>query len=495
MEDNREVNTKQQNMTDKTIKGLHSQTLIVAIKAVLSLVYFASMSRLLTPDDFGYFALITAVTTILNSLSEAGLGSSVIQKKDASKDFASTAFTLSLILGLFFSVILFVFSNLFSQLVCGTNTLSLAFKIMSSIIFIQAANNITWALYMRKLDFFKFGILQVSADLLSYIIGISFAWNRFGFYSIVAATVSNQLFLTTILFILKKYQFRLIIVKSYIKEIIGYGGWLTASVIVRNFTNEIDKVIIGRMLPIADLGAINRPQGFVSRISTQINGIFDTVLFPILSSIKNETSRIERAYIKIVSLVFTLSLLLGSILSLGSKIVIEVFFGSQWIHLRPILIIFSLALIIHGYSRIADSFFRSLGIVKLYFMARLINWVIYITAVYIGCHFGIMGASIAMVIGSCISCIIKYLMQRREIGVSTSTLLIEILKNTAFIAIVFIMSLIVMFTLPSGDYLGLAVFLLVIAISMAFFPKVYGIIFREIVIDRYLKFAKKIRIY
>ena len=132
-------------MTDKTIKGLHSQTLIVAIKAVLSLVYFAIMSRLLTPDDFGYFALITAVTTILNSLSEAGLGSSVIQKKDASKDFASTAFTLSLILGLFFSVILFVFSNLFSQLVCGTNTLSLAFKIMS-LMFLVFFNNYSAAL-------------------------------------------------------------------------------------------------------------------------------------------------------------------------------------------------------------------------------------------------------------------------------------------------------------------------------------------------------------
>lgn len=482
-------------LTQKTIKGVHSQTVIVALKAVLSLVYFAIMSRLLTPDDFGYFALITAVTTILNSLSEAGLGSSVIQKKDITKDFASTAFTLSLCLGIFFSLLLLIFARGFSNLVCGTDELQSAFRIMSSIIFIQAANNITWALYMRKLDFFKFGILQVCADTLSYVVGIWFAMNGYGFNAIVAASVANQLFLSLILAIMKKYQFRIIIVKSFVREIIGYGGWLTASVILRNLTNEIDKVIIGRMLPIADLGAINRPQGFVSRISSQINGIFDTVLFPILSSIQDDKKRIERAYVKIVTLVFSFSLLLASALSLGSKLIIDIFFGSQWEHLRPILIIFSFALIIHGYSRIADSFFRSLGIVKKYFLARLINWIIFVSAVWIGCHFGIFGASLAMAIGSGLSCVVKFMMQRRQVGVSSLGLLKEVVKNNCYVALLFIVCVSVMFAAPLGEYMGLVMFVAIFGISIVLFPRLFGEIFMNAVIDRYLKGMRKIRIY
>lgn len=489
------VENNQTNITAKTVKGVHSQAAIVAIKAVCSLVYFAIMSRLLTQDDFGYFALITAVTTILNSLSEAGLGSSVIQKKDLNKDYASTAFSLSLLLGLFFTIFLFFFAKQFSFLVCGQDKLTLAFKIMSSIIFIQAANNITWALYMRKLDFLKFGILQVMADTISYVIGICFALKGFGFYSIVASTVANQIFFTIILAVLKKYQFRFIIIRAYIKEIVGYGGWLTAAVILRNLTDEIDKVIIGRMLPIADLGAINRPQGFVNRISSQINGIFDTVLFPILSSIQNDTNRIGRAYIKIMSIVCALSLILGALLSLGSKLIIDIFFGPQWENLRTILIIFSLALIINGFSRIADSFFRSLGIVKKYFIARLINWVVFITAVWLGCHYGILGATLAMVTGSFISCLIKYAMQQSNIGIHTSTLLVSIFKNTGLIAIVFIISLMVMYNLPYGDYIGLVTFILITFASMILFPGLYGQIFRENVIYRYLKFAQKCRIY
>lgn len=475
-----------QSNSEKAIKGARSQTIIVLMKGALSLVYFSIMSRLLTPDDFGYFALITAVTTILASLSEAGFGSAVIQKKDANNSYSSTAFTLSLCLGVFFSVLLFFGAPMFSKLVCRTLELTLAFKIMSSIILLSGINNITWALYMRKLDFFKFGILQILSETLSYIVGVIFAFKGYGFYSIVAAAVANQLFLTLILISLKKYQFKFVIVKKYVKEIIGYGGWLTASVILRNLTDEIDKVIIGRMLPLTDLGAINRPSGFVNRISSQVNGIFDTVLFPILSSIQDDPEIVKRAYAKSMSLIVTLSIILSASMILCSDLILYVFFGSQWLFLKPILIIFSLGLILNGFSRLSDSFFRSLGIVKRYFFARLINWVIVITLVWLACHLNITIVAIAMVLGNLISCCIKYIMQRNYIRVGTLLLLRNIFENTWLIILLFLISYTVYLLVPYGKYLGIVLFISLLGVTMVFTPKMYGRVVREMLIDRYI---------
>jgi len=482
------------NTTDKAIKGAHSQTFIVAIKGLLSLVYFSVMSRLLTPDDFGYFALITAVTTIIGSISEAGLGSAVIQKKNPDEEYISTAYTLSLILGILFSLILLLGSNLFSRLVSGADELNIAFKLMSVILVCQSFNNITWALYMRKFDFFKFGVIQICADMMSYFIGIFFALKNTGFYAIVAASISNCLILTISLIFLGRVRFNIRIVWSSAKQIINYGGWLTAAVILRNLTNEIDKVIIGRMLPITDLGAINRPQGFVNRISTQINGIFDTVLFPILSEIQDDRDKIGRAYIKIVSLVTTLSIFISGLLSIGSKFIINVFFGGQWLHLQPILIIFSFAMMIHGYSRIADSFFRSLGIVKQYFWARAINWIIVITLVYIGCHFGIMGATICMTFGSFISCIVKYSMQKKHIGVSTKALSLSILRNITapLIMLIMVSSIVMYFNIE--DLVGIIMYVVVIFLTIILIPQIYGTIFRQVIINRYFKGLRKFQI-
>lgn len=471
---------------NKTIKGVHHQTVIVAAKGVLSLIYFSIMSRLLTQDDFGYFALLTAITTILLSLSEAGLGSAVIQRKTTDSAFTSTAFTLSIILGSIFAVILFAGADVFSNMVIGGDKLSLAFRIMSSMILLQAFTNITWSLYMRNLDFLKFGVLQLCSDVLSYATAVFFAINGYGFYAIVAQVVSNQIILTIILFMLGKIDYKLQIKRGYIREIINYGGWLTGAVILRNLTNEIDKIIIGRLLPISDLGALNRPQGFVGRITVQVTGIFDTVLFPILSSIQDDKDKIARGYVKIVAIVVTLSLILGTFITLGSRIVIDIFFGSQWEHLQPILAIFAMIMMVHGFSRVEDSFFRSLGILKRYFLARLINWAVLITCVVIGCNWGIMGAAVSMATGSIISCVIKYIMQYKAIGVSTSELIKTIIKNIGMPLILFMVCLIIKYIMPFGDYIGISIYSILLLFTMVFVPQVYGSIFRETVIDRYL---------
>ena len=482
-------------LTGKTFKGIHSQTVIVAVKAILSLSYFSIMSRLLTPEDFGYFALITAVTTILSSLSEAGLGSSVIQRKNPDEGYISTAFTLSIISGLLFCAILNFGANIFSSWVIGSNKLSLAFHLMSVILICQSINNIISALYMRNLNFLRYGVLQICSDLTSDIIGISIAYSGYGYYAIVLAVVFNNLILTIIFLILGKVRFRFLLIRQYIKDIIGYGGWLTASVILRNLTDEIDKIIIAKFLPISQLGAINRPQGFVSRITIQINGIFDTVLFPILSEIREDGDKIARAYINIMSLTVTFSLFIASGLLLSSNLIINIFFGSQWLYLRNILIIFSFAALINGASRIADSFFRSLGIVKKYFLTRIINWGIYVISVIIGCKYGILGVSIGMVSGTLFSLIIKYLMQFKDVGVNTYSLLITIFKNILTPLLVFTVFFLLEILFNVSEIFCILGFLVSILVTMISFPSIYGRLFRINVIDRYLLRMKKFRIF
>ena len=88
------------NKTKTLFKGMSVQTLVTIVMGVLEITYFAIMSRLLTKSDFGYFAAIGGVMAICMSLSDAGLGSAVIQKKDASEKHVSTAFSLSCIMNI-----------------------------------------------------------------------------------------------------------------------------------------------------------------------------------------------------------------------------------------------------------------------------------------------------------------------------------------------------------------------------------------------------------
>ena len=66
--------------SQKVLKGISSQTFVTILLGGVELISFSIMSRLLTKEDFGYYAAITAITTVFASFSETGIGSAIVQQ-------------------------------------------------------------------------------------------------------------------------------------------------------------------------------------------------------------------------------------------------------------------------------------------------------------------------------------------------------------------------------------------------------------------------------
>lgn len=468
---------------NKVYKGMKSQTIVTIVMGILEVIYFAIMSRLLNKEDFGYFAVITAVTAILQTLTEAGLGSSVIQKKDPSAKFISTAFTLSILTGVFFCIFLIVGAGFFSNLMLGTNYLKSAFMLMSIPLFLSNINSIARAMMMRKLDFLKFGIYQTIAYIISSAIGIVMAYNGYGFYAIITVAITNQLCTTIILYGINKFSPGLCLNKNMAKEIFSYGGWLTGAAIVRSIIEQLDKLILSRWLSVSMLGAFNRPSGFLSQITTKINGIFDTILFPILSGIQDDEEKIKSAYIKATTLVVTCSLILTYLFILGSKLCIEIFFGSSWLNLVGILQILSISVVFLGYGRIADCFMRSLGIVKTYFCNRFIACIITVICLYYGCKFGGMtGAAIGLTLSRIFDVVIKIILLKNRIKINRFQFYSEIFKSNIIPFIAFLFSFYLISYITYGSIISCIIFCVIVISTVVFFPNLYGIIFANNII-------------
>ena len=164
------------NKSDKVFKGMRSQSIVTILLGVVSLVYFSIMSRLLGQEEFGYLAIITAVTTILSEISNAGLGSAVIQHKDITHGYVQTAFTLSVSVGMFFMVFLFLCAGWLSSLLVQNDVLVTPFRIMSLTLLGYNINSVLRATYMRQLQFMRYGLQELMALTLSSIIGVVMAY-------------------------------------------------------------------------------------------------------------------------------------------------------------------------------------------------------------------------------------------------------------------------------------------------------------------------------
>ena len=388
------------------IYGVSIQSVIVILKGGLEIIVFAIMSRLLTKVEFGYYAAITGIVFIVSSITEAGFGSAVIQKKDASAKFVRTAFSLSWITGSIGSLCMFIVTPYIAKILIDESVI-IPLRIMSINIFLACTASVGRSLLMKNLEFKKYGQYELCAYFLSSLIGIVMAILNLGLYSIVAISVCNMILINVMLYVNSVKIPQFCINLHEIREIVSFGGWLTMGVVVNNITQQLDRLLLPKWLSVEMLGAYNRPAGFVNTTTGQINGIFDTVLFPMLSKLQNDIGRVQSVLLSAVSVLNAFSAVMFCLFFFNANLIIFVFFGKEWLSLSYVFQIISIYIIFNIDSRLVDSFFRSLGLVKLGFFLRSISAILTFLLIYIGCNWGLYGVATAIVCANILTVSIK----------------------------------------------------------------------------------------
>lgn len=476
-------------LSEKALRGFSSQTLIVIGIGVVNLIYFSVMSRLLSKEDFGYFAIITAITTILDEISSAGLGSAVIQRKTLEKDFFYSALTLSILIGLFFTLALFLSADSLSLFYAGGSALTLGLRIMSITFLSHNITSPLRALYIREMRFLRYGSFQLATLIFSCLTGMLLAYHGVGFMAIVIASTLAPLSLAIILLLINYSKIGFCFNKTYFSEIFSYGGWLTASGVVRSIYDQLDKLITTKWIPISLLGAYNRPVGFVGQVSGQINGIFDTVLFPILSACQDDVTKMKKSYLLCSELVLVPALIISVSFILCSHLIISVFLGEKWLDLVPVFRIASLGMVFMFYNRIGDCFFRSLGIVKEYFYVRVVVCILSVASIYFGCKYGIYGLAVSVMIAKFVESMVKtvFFQIRLRFAYSEFFRSMIIVGALPVVLLCILMALQIYGQSVFYDVVSLTLFWGLLAIFVKIRPTILGNNFNTYVINKYFK--------
>ena len=480
----------------KVYKGFVSQSFVTITSGILSLVYFSFMSRLLTKEEFGFYAVVISLLVIIESISEAGLGSTIIQKKNADSDFVYTAFSLSVILGIIFSLLTFILAPWLSDITVGSYELISLIRLLSVNILLMSLISVVRATYMKKLDFLKYGTIQIGMYVVSASLGVYLAYTNHGVFAPVIANIVDQILLVLVLYTMANFVPKFKIVRQKVHEIISYSGWLTASVIVRAINDQIDKLLMPRLLSVEQLGTYNRPSGFVAQLKNKFFGIFDTILFPILSNVQDDIKKIRSAYGQVFSLLILLAASISFCMMLISDIIIAVFLGSQWESLETLLHVMSLEIVFGAYRRICDCFFRSLGYVRMYFVTRCISMFTTILFVAIGCRYGIYGVAWAVILAHLLDAIIKISYLNYKISYSNIKYYKMLISTFCVPFVIFCVCYALKMLIGINSILCLTVFLMLMGVLMIKVPRLFGEIYtsqiyKPYVLSKVNKFFKK----
>ena len=486
-------NNNQESNTTKAIKGMSSQTIVTIVLGVVEVVSFSIMSRLLTQEDFGYYAAITAITAVFASFSETGIGAAIVQQKELTKRFVDNAFTISLLFGSFISILLLVLSGPLSRSVADESMMA-PLMLMSGTLLLNCLTSVNNSIMQRNLQFLRIGFIRLIALVVTTIIAVWLAYKGYGYYAILTKAVLTAVITYFLSLIMCRTRFGFALDGQTFKKIFSFSGWLMASVLFRNLAHRIDSLMMPRLLSVSSLGAYNRPKDFVEQISSRASGIFDSALFPVLSGLQNNLSALNSAYRRSLYLMNMFALLLSMALMFNNGLIIRIFFGEQWLYLRPVMFVVSLSVLFSFDGRLADCYLRSLAMTKQQFFFRVFETVMNIIGVLIGFKWDIFGVAIGILVTNAISKILKILYVGIKVDMTPASTIGIILSSWRY-ALILLPIFVVAYVLLPSSWLGFCVmttiFIVASMIVFLLMPGFVGHEYKEVVYTKVILFIKK----
>ena len=250
------------------------------------------LARLLMPEDYGTIALVTVFTTIMQVFVDSGLGTALIQKKDADDLDFSSVFYFNFVVCIVLYLVMF-FAAPFIASFYNMPELTPVVRVISLTIVISGIKGVQQSFVSRNMLFKRFFYATLGGTIFSAFLGIAMAYAGFGVWAIVAQQLSNTAIDTLILWITVKWRPKLMFSWNRLKGLLSFGWKILCSALLDTVYNNLRSLLIGKVYSSADLAYYNEGKKFPNLIVTNINTSIDSVLLPAMSKEQDDKDRVK----------------------------------------------------------------------------------------------------------------------------------------------------------------------------------------------------------
>ncbi len=313
-----------------------------ALAMALRLLFLALLARLLNPADFGLAALGATFATFASLFSDAGISNTLVQRTQLDKEHINTAFSFSLGLGLACFLLTILISGRM-EILFKMPRLEAVLDVMSLSFVLQALCVVPRALLRRQMKFRTLAIVDFLAFNVGYgITACILAWLHFGVWALIIGITVNNAFAAGLLYVLAPHELSVRIHRLAFKEIIGTSSGFSIAAAANLVALQADNLIVGRFLGAEALGYYSRAYQLMTIPANALGQVTSYVVFPVLSYIQNDRSRLQRAFIRGTLLSAWVGLPASVLVTIYSPEIVQVLFGHKWLPITGVLGILAL---------------------------------------------------------------------------------------------------------------------------------------------------------
>jgi len=172
---------------------------------ILQFIVWATLARLLSPDNFGALGIAIAFSNAIIIFNELGMSPALIQKKNLTERHKVTTFWVSITISLIFVFITVlcapVIANFFQNQAITYLVIVLSFKLL-----IDSFGIVHESLLRKALLFKNLTVIEISSSLLYAVVSITMVFRGFGIISIAYGYLAQSIM--KVIFLWRSSSFR-----------------------------------------------------------------------------------------------------------------------------------------------------------------------------------------------------------------------------------------------------------------------------------------------
>lgn len=376
------------------------------MSSALNVVFVAILARLLTPGDFGAFALLTIFLGVATALIESGFGLALIQRKDTTDEDKSTVFWISLGAATVIAFVLVGSAPLIARFFQLDVLIPLTY-ILAATVWVSAFGIVERALMVKRMAFKQLTIVKLSALIVSSSLATLLAKSGFGVFSLAWQGFASAALTSILLWALSGWRPKLVFRVSSARRLFAFGGYLLASRLLDVIYSKTYTLLIGKFFGTVELGYFNRAESTSQLVSGLVSYPISQVAFPAFSKMDGDPDRIRRGLQGAVRL----SIMFNSVAMLTLVAAAEPFvlaiLGPQWGSSIPFLQVLALGALLMPLHVLNLHALMAIGRSDLFFLLEVIKKAIGVAVLILASHWGTIGIAWGLVVAGLISFLIN----------------------------------------------------------------------------------------
>ncbi len=334
--------------------------LVFGLSKSSTLIMTVVLARLLTPKDFGLFALALLIMNLFDWVKDLGVGGALVQSPRSWNRIAPTGLTLSVGFGVLAGGIL---AGTAGVVAGALNHPELAplIRVLAVGLTISSLSAIPLARLTRSLDFRRRIVPDFLGATVKAAVAIGLAATGLGVWSLVYGQISAVIVITLLYWRVARTSFRFELNTREARQLISFGLPVTAVALLAYAIYNVDYLAIGLRLGDDQLGLYTLAYRLPELAVLNLCVVVSEVLFSSLSRLQHSRATLAEHYLRVVTAVMALTAPLGVALAVAAPATVETLYGPAYSGAAGALAVLALYTVLYSASFHTGDIYKAIG--------------------------------------------------------------------------------------------------------------------------------------